>query len=172
MRVFHTLISFLKANNPFKGLMRIIPGCFALVRYSFVSDNTSVCLSMLSTSFFTVTPGQGTHYEISIFNCTDHSLTVRLAVHVSRKKILQWSRAHCASYEQEIHLSARGAKSVEFIYDWQGIPWFVIDNVRYEPASRWRDKDYEPGLYWLDAVLSGSEGRICDKLTLVQELIG
>ena len=68
-------------------------------------------------------------------------------------------------------MGAHGTKKVEFIHDWVSIPWFVVENVRQEPASLWRGNGYEPGLYRIDAVLLDSEGMTCDRLTLVQELV-
>ena len=126
---------------------------------------------MLSTATFTATMGQCKQFEILICNCTERSLTCRLAVHISRKQTLRWLKAPCAFYDIEIHMGARGTKKVEFIYDWVRIPCFMVENVRQEPVSLWRGNGYEPGLYWIDAILLDSEGRTCDRLTLVQELV-
>lgn len=164
-------VGILKANNPFKGLTRIVSGCFGFVRYLFASDDISVCLSMLSTETFTATMGQCKQFEIVICNCADRSLTRRLAVHVSRKKKFQWRKARWASYDTKIHMGARGTKKVEFIYDWAGNAFFVVANVRQELLSLWGGNGPEPGLHCIDAVLLDSEGRTCDRLTLLQELV-
>lgn len=150
--------------------MRIVPGCFALVRYCFASDAISVCLSMFSTASFAASMGQSKRFEILVCNCMNHSVTVRLAVRVSREKMFQWPKIYCASYEKDIHLGACGTKAVGFIHDWVSIPCFVLENVRQEPVSLCRGNNHEPGLYRIEAVLIGSNGKICDKLTLMQGL--
>lgn len=171
MRIsFLRWVGFLKAHHPLKGLMRIVPGCCALVRYCVTSDTISVSLSMFSTAFFEASMGQSKRFEILVCNCMEHSVTVRLAVRVSRKRMFQWSKNQFASYEKDIHLGACGTKEVGFIYDWVSIPCFVQGDVRQEPVSIWRGNRHDPGLYRIEAVLIDSNAKICDKLTLMQEL--
>lgn len=172
VRIFpRPLIRILQTYNPFKGLVRIIPGCFALVRYCFISDNISVCLSMFSTPSFTPRMGQCNDYEIVISNATARSLTVRLLVEVSLKKISKCFKARCVYLEKKVFLAAHKAQAVGFVYDWVAAPRFVIDNVPLAPDSLWQGAGCEPALYRIDALLLDSDGRTCDKLTLIQELV-
>lgn len=161
----------LRTYNPFKGLGRIIPGCLALVRYSIASENLSVCLSMFSAASFRITLGQRTSYEVLISNDTDLSLSVRLLVNIHFKRDTNRSKDHIAFFEKEIFLTPHGAHQVGFVFDWVSPPLFVTNHIHMAPDSFRPCHHCEPGLYRIEAVLIDSNGKICDKLTLVQELV-
>jgi hypothetical protein len=153
-----------------RDLLRIVHGITTFFRCVWSKEDCQVGLGLFAAATNVARKGESSQYVARLANAGRDPLDVTLTIDIWAGEVPELSTGHYASFTKRLTAQPRIAGTITIEYDWMEHASFHTDG-RASPSDHfWRGTVGTPQLYTVTALLSDSEGRRLDGLTVYQEL--
>jgi hypothetical protein len=153
-----------------RDLLRIVRGIHAFLRCVWSAEDCHVGLGLFAAATHMARKRQSSRYVARIANAGRDPLGVALTIDIRAGQVPELSTGHYASFTKRLTAQPRTAEAITVEYDWMEHAIFHTDG-RASPSDHfWKGSIGTPQLYAVTALLTDSEGRRLDALTVYQEL--
>ncbi len=149
---------------------RMVTGALGFARDLVWARDSPTAISLLRAHALRARPGVTSTYDVVLVHDRAEERAVVLEVAFCDRPDPRRARALHARFDRRFRLPGREPLPLAVRYDWNGGAEFHVGEERLAPENLTRGGDVRPGKWLVVASLSTPEGRLLERLAVVQHL--
>jgi hypothetical protein len=128
-------------------------------------------ISLFSAASFDAVRSLPSKYSLVVTNNTSQPLLRKILIYIYKRNSPVHPEGHYASFDRSFRLAPGKSCEIKLTYDWVKHARFIFEGVALLPDNFWRGECNTPGRYAVHAALFEADGKRCENLFIVQDLV-